>query len=229
MDIGHKPDRYGLWFAYTQAVEAGGGLALAIPYHMDQRLIPQLLDGLDGVLLTGGDDIDPALFGQQRHPSAIAIDPQRTAFELALLAELQRRRMPTLCICLGIQMLNVQRGGSLHQFLPDVPRDHPIEHRRLGEIIPRHPVDVASNSRLHRIVGRNNILANSYHKQAIDRLGAGLRITATAPDGIVEAVEDPDYPLLLGVQWHPERLVDESDHRALFTALAEAAKAAKSR
>jgi putative glutamine amidotransferase len=223
MDSGNKPDRYGLWFAYTKAVEAGGGLPLALPYQTDHGLIAQMVEHLDGILFTGGDDIDPALFGEERHPNAIPIDPDRTRFEMALLAEAQRRRTPSLCICLGIQMLNVHRGGSLHQFLPDVPRPNAIEHRRLGDVIPRHPIRIEPDSLLHQAVGKGEVLANSYHKQAIGRLGRGLRVVATAPDGVIEGVEDPTYPLLLGVQWHPERLYDEPDHLALFSLLARAA------
>jgi putative glutamine amidotransferase len=224
MDTGHKPDRYSLWMDYTASVEKAGGLPLAIPYMLDRSLIPQLLDRLDGLMLTGGDDIDPALYGQSLHPEAIPIDPNRTRFEMALLEEVERRRLPTLCICLGCQILNVHRGGTLHQFLPDVPRPSSIEHRRLGEAIPRHMVRLVPDTPLSRAVGRQEVLANTYHKQAIDRLGRGLRIVATAPDGVVEAVDDPAFPLMLGVQWHPERLHNESEHLAIFGLLTEHAR-----
>ncbi len=143
------------------------------------------------------------------------------------MAEVEKRRMPALAICLGCQLLNVYRGGSLDQFLPDVARDEPIEHRKLGDEPPRHVVSVEANSVLGQTVGKQEVLANTYHKQAIARLGRGLRIVAKAPDGVIEAVEDASMPLMLGVQWHPERLYDEQDHLKLFRLLVEKAEAAK--
>src|SRR5207302_8089962 len=120
------------------AVEKAGGLPLLLPYRTDVSLIPQIVDLLDGMLFSGGNDLDPALYGETYHPKAQPIDPARQKFELALLAEVERRRVPTLGICLGCQLLNVYRGGSLHQFLPDMARDSTLEHRRLEEEPPRH-------------------------------------------------------------------------------------------
>jgi putative glutamine amidotransferase len=222
-------DKYESPFAYAKAVESAGGLPLLIPYKSDLSLIPQYVDQFDGILFSGGNDLDPTLYSQSWHPKAEHIDPARQKFELALLAEVERRRMPTLGVCLGSQLMNVYRGGSLHQFLPDAPRKSPIEHRRIEGKTPRHEVVLDPASRLGRCIGKTEISVNTFHKQAADRLGRGLRIVATAPDGVIEGFEDPSLPLFVAVQWHPERLIDEPEHLAPFKLLVDASrsKAAK--
>jgi putative glutamine amidotransferase len=206
---------------YATSVEKAGGLPLLLPYRTDLSLIPQLLDTLDGLLFSGGHDLDPTLWGEIYHPQAIPIDPLRQRFELALMQEVERRRMPALGICLGSQLMNVYRGGSLAQFIPDENRQPAIEHRKINGVAPRHPVEVAVESIVAASVGKTALDANSSHKQAIKRIGRGLRIVATAPDGVIEGVEDPSLPLFLGVQWHPERLHAEADHLSLFRLLVE--------
>ena len=223
--VDDKPAYY-LSFAYASAVEKAGGLPLAIPYRADHALIPQYVDRCDGILFTGGDDLDPVLYGEEWHPKAGKIDPDRQNFELALLAEVERRRLPALCICLGCQLLNVSRGGSLHQFIPDLPGKE--EHRKVGDVLQRHAVTLEAGSQLAAAIGKREISANTYHKQAVKTVGRGLRVVATSPDGIIEGLEDPSYPMLVAVQWHPERLADEAEHLAPFKLLVEkAARAAK--
>jgi putative glutamine amidotransferase len=214
-----KPDHYESKMAYAAAIEAGGGLAVLLPFHADLSLVSQYASRLDGVLFTGGDDLNPQLYGQSKHTKAVRLDSGRERFELALLAEVERRRTPALGICLGSQLMNVHRGGSLLQFLPDVSRNSQIEHRKLSEADPRHPVRIEPDSELGQLLKKPELLANSSHKQAVDRLGKGLKVIATAPDGVIEGVEDPDLPLFLGVQWHPERLCQEEDHLAIFKLL----------
>jgi putative glutamine amidotransferase len=221
MDSGDKPDRYGLSALYPESIEKAGGLPFAIPYRTSHSLIPQILDHLDGICFIGGDDMDPALYGETWHPNAIHMDPARQNFELALIAEVERRRIPTLGICFGSQLMNVHRGGSLHQFLPDFQRDNPIEHRKLDRDQPLHPVRVSPDSLLGQTIGQRDIIANTYHKQAMNKIGRGLRVVATAPDGVVEALEDPAFPLFAAVQWHPERLNDKPEHLVLFKLLVE--------
>ncbi|MFI5378000.1 MAG: gamma-glutamyl-gamma-aminobutyrate hydrolase family protein [Tepidisphaerales bacterium] len=223
LDAADKPGRYELNHDYATSVEKAGGIPFPLPYMLDHALIPELLDHLHGVLLTGGNDMDPARYGQKRHPDAIPLEPERERFEFALLAEIERRRLPVLGICLGCQVMNVHRGGSLHQFLPDLPRDGTLEHRRLDREWPRHPVRIDPGTRLGRLWTKPELSANTYHKQAIHELGRSLRIVATAPDGIVEAIEDPGLPLFAAVQWHPERLSDEPDHLAIFQLLVRSA------
>ncbi len=227
----HKDDGsvYTLTFDYGRCIEKAGGLPFAIPFKTDHALIPQYVDLLDGVLFTGGNDLDPALYGQDWHPKAARIHPDRQSFELALLAEVERRRTPALGVCLGSQVMNVYRGGSLIQFLPDVSRDGALEHRK-GDVPGggRHAVKIEPGTILATAIGKPEIVANTRHKQAIERVGRGLRVNATAPDGVVEGIEDPTMPLFLAVQWHPENLgVEEPEHLAPFKLLVERAADAK--
>ena len=228
IDRNDEKERYESPFSYAKAIELAGGLPLLLPYKTDIALIPQYLDLVDGLLLSGGNDLDPALYGQQWHPKAEKIDPDRQRFDLALVAEVERRRMPLLGVCLGCQIMNVHRGGSLHQFLPDVQRPDPLEHRRLDTKLRRHPVLLVQDSALGQAIGQTEFSVNTYHKQAVDRLGNNLRPVATAPDGTIEGFEDPSFPLFAAVQWHPERLTDEPEHLAPFRLLVERARAVHS-
>jgi putative glutamine amidotransferase len=215
------PDKYQSPIRYAQAIERAGGLPLLLPYKIDHGLIPRYVHLIDGILFSGGNDLDPSLYGQPWHPKAQPIDPERQKFELALLAEIERRRTPALGICLGSQLMNVYRGGSLNQFLPDVPRETAIEHRKTAAAIHRHPVQLDPTSQIGQAIGKREISVNTFHKQAVDRLGRGLRVIATAPDGVIEGFEDPTFPLFAAVQWHPERLTDEPEHLAPFKLLVE--------
>ncbi|HEX8912786.1 MAG TPA: gamma-glutamyl-gamma-aminobutyrate hydrolase family protein [Humisphaera sp.] len=226
--VDEKPTWYESPSDYARSVERAGGLPVLLPFRTDLSLVPDLLDAVDGVLFSGGNDLDPGLFGQTWHPNAVPIDPARQSFELALIAEAERRRTPSLGVCLGSQLMNVHRGGSLHQFLPDLARPEPVEHRHLGDRSYRHPVRIEPGTVLAAAYGRDGASANSRHKQAIDRLGRGLRVNAVAPDGVVEGVEDPSLPLFLGVQWHPENLTaDQPEHLAPFLLLVRTAAAAR--
>jgi len=225
-DTHDRPDHYESPTTYATSVEKAGGLPLLIPYRSDLSLVPQFIDALDGIVFSGGNDLNPDLYGETYHPKAVPIDPRRQQFELALLAEVERRRMPALGICLGSQLMNVYRGGSLNQFLPEIDRQSPLEHRKIDGITPRHGVQVNPESWVARATGKTTLDANSSHKQSIRQLGRGLRIIGTAPDGVIEGIEDPSFPLFLGVQWHPERLHEEADHLALFRLLVERAAGA---
>lgn len=208
-------------FTYGLAIEKAGGLPVLMPYKTDTSLVPLYVDMFDGVLFSGGNDLDPTTWGEERNPKTKPIDPSRERWERALMAEIERRRMPVMGICLGSQLMNVYRGGSMTQFIPD---DKPgsLEHRMLERTVEnRHPVSVNPESVLGSLWHKKEILANSSHKQCMNKIGRGLRVIATAPDGIVEGLEDPSFPLWLGVQWHPERLVGEEDHEALFRLLVE--------
>ncbi|HSV15687.1 MAG TPA: gamma-glutamyl-gamma-aminobutyrate hydrolase family protein [Tepidisphaeraceae bacterium] len=217
-------ERYESPFSYAKAIELAGGLPLLFPYKTDLALIPQYVDLIDGMLFSGGNDLDPSLYGQTWHEKAERIDPDRQRWDMALMAEVERRRTPTLGVCLGSQIMNVYRGGSLHQFLPDVPRDNSLEHRKVGTEIKRHPVTLDPASKIGRAIGKPEISVNTYHKQSAQTLGRGLRVIATAPDGVIEGFEDPSFPLFAAVQWHPERLTDEPEHLAPFKLLVEKAK-----
>lgn len=226
VDTHDKPNQYESPCGYATSVERAGGLPVLLPYKADVALVSDYVDLCDGIILSGGNDIDPAVYGDAPyHPKAAPIDPLRQRFEMALLAEIERRRTPVLGICLGSQMMNVYRGGSLHQHLPDIERPGQLEHGKLEEgRYPRHDVTLVADSLLGQTIGRTDVLANSSHKQAVKTVGRGLRVVATAPDGVIEATEDPAFPLWLGVQWHPERISDEPEHLKLFQLLVDRAR-----
>lgn len=221
MDGDGASGRHALNMSYVRAVTRGGGVALPLAYSSGSESSAELIETLDGLLFTGGDDLDPARYGQPRHRQAVPVDPERERFEFALMSQARRRNLPTLCICLGFQLMNVHYGGSLIQFLPEYPREHPLEHRRLELPSRRHGVRLEGDSLIGRSLGKTALDVNTSHKQGIDRVGDGLRVSAVAPDGIIEGLEDPSLPFFIGVQWHPERLADEADHLALFTLLAD--------
>ncbi len=221
--------RYMSTITYAAAVEKGGGLPLLLPYAVDHSLIPQYVDLLDGICFSGGNDMNPVRYGEEWHPKVARMDERREKFEFALIAEVEKRRLPALGVCFGSQLMNVYRGGSLIQFLPD-QRPDALEHRKLPEKDPaRHPVKLDVNSQLGRAIGKPDLSVNTYHKQAVNTIGRGLSIIATAPDGVIEAFEDPTMPLFAAVQWHPERLLDEPEHVAPFRLLAERAAEARKR
>jgi putative glutamine amidotransferase len=225
VDSNEKDTAYESPFSYATAVEKAGGVPVLLPYRTDLALVPRYVDLIDGMLFSGGHDLDPAAWGEAYHPKTNKIDPLRERFERALMAEVERRHTPALGICLGSQLMNVYRGGSMIQFLPEHERADALEHRK-GDCEPWncHPVSIEPESTLARAIGQHQVITcNTSHKQAMSNIGRGLRVVAKAPDGIVEAVEDPSMPLWLGVQWHPERMHDEPEHLALFQLLVERA------
>jgi len=186
--------------------------------------IAGVLDRLDGLVLSGGGDFDPAGYGAQRHPETSSVRPDRDAAELALLAAALERGLPVLGICRGMQVINVAMGGSLHQHVPDLVGHH--AHAPVPGSYGAHPVRVAAGSGLARILGRTQVDAvPTHHHQALDRLGGGLTATAWSDDGIIEAVEldAPGCPFAVAVQWHPEAGDDLSLFRALVAASVPAA------
>ncbi|HEX8522673.1 MAG TPA: gamma-glutamyl-gamma-aminobutyrate hydrolase family protein [Tepidisphaeraceae bacterium] len=224
-DSNDAEDRYMSTMTYSAAVERAGGLPLLLPYRVDHHHIPQYVDLLDGVLFSGGNDMHPCKYSDEDwHPHCQRMDPFRQEFEFTLIHEVEKRRMPTLGVCFGSQLMNVYRGGTLHQFLPDHKRENALEHRRIANSDPeRHPIDLDINSQLGRAIGKREVSVNTYHKQAVCKIGKGLKVIATAPDGVIEAFEDPTLPLFAAVQWHPERLIEEKEHLAPFRLLVERA------
>jgi len=207
------------WYAlrqnYAGSLIAAGGLPLALP-HVPVALVDACLDQLDGLVVTGGAfDVDPALYGGgERHP-AVGLKAERTAFEWAITEQALARDLPVLGICGGQQLLNVVLGGTLIQHIPDSVAGA-LAHEQVN---PRdeagHEVRIVEATLLHRLVGQTSLPVNSAHHQAVDRLGRGVLVSATAPDGVIEAIEHPGYRFCLGVQWHPEFLISDGDHRII--------------
>lgn len=207
--------------AYILAVQKAGGVPVMIPVGSDASSLDALLLKVDGLLFTGGGDIDPQRFNGKPHPRVYGISPERDEMEFSLLAKVLDACKPFLAICRGIQVLNVAFGGDLythvqdqhlpslrHDWYPKFPRD------KLA-----HEVDLVKGSKLHEIFGKDQIRVNSLHHQGVAGVGKGLTATAFAPDGLVEGLEVEDADFALGVQWHPECLPDDAGMQALFKAL----------
>jgi putative glutamine amidotransferase len=221
---GDPPTReMALGIVYLRAVEQAGGLPVVLP-PMDHGAIGPLLDRLDGLCLSGGPDLDPDAYGQPPHHLLGEVEPDLDAFELTLAREADARGLPVLGICRGAQALNVARDGTLHQHVADVVGDG-VSHRQTEVArVPTHLVVVDDQTRLSHISGPGELAVNSFHHQAVDRIGRDLIVTAHATDGLVEALEDPrPDAFYLGVQWHAEGLTEDPRNRALFTALVGAA------
>jgi putative glutamine amidotransferase len=219
--VGTSPERAYVNSTYLNAIQQAGGVPVPLPPQLSSRSWKRLAAGLDGLLLTGGGDIDPALFGEAPHPKLSDVAPIRDTFEANAARWALEHRIPLLCICRGIQVLNVALGGSLHQDVgtePGTPLTHSQKEPRDQ---PTHKVKVAPGSRLAEVMGAEEVDVNSMHHQALKVLGRGLVATAWAPDQLVEGVEMPEQPsFILGVQWHPEELIGHSDAaRRLFAAL----------
>jgi putative glutamine amidotransferase len=201
---------------YLRAVEAAGGLPVVLGPD-DPETAVALLERLDGLCLAGGPDLDPLSYGDsERHPLLGNTNRRTDIAELALLRSADQRRLPVLGICRGAQAMNVARGGTLRQHVDDHRQTAPASHAT-------HDVRVGVGSRLAALTGAGRVAVNSFHHQAADRLGAGLRAVAHAADGTVEAIEDATRPLFLGVQWHAEAMVDRREQLTLFGALVDAA------
>lgn len=213
------------WYAlrqnYTTALTSRG--AVVFPLIHDLSAIHTYLDGLDGVVVTGGAfDVDPRHYGENITPKVLErLKPARTDFEMALLREALRREMPILGICGGEQVLNVVLGGSLIQFIPDAVPDalNHLQAHDPHEVA--HEVTIKEGTLLHSIVQCQEFMVNTSHRQSVKAVGAGVVISALAPDGIIEAIEYPAHPFCLGVQWHPEFECTEFDKK-IFDAFLKA-------
>ncbi|HEU4643259.1 MAG TPA: gamma-glutamyl-gamma-aminobutyrate hydrolase family protein [Gemmatimonadaceae bacterium] len=208
--------------AYLEAVERAGGLPVVVAPLASIAEVGRIIDAVDALLLTGGEDVDPARYDQPPHPTVDRVSPERDATEIALVLAAQRRALPTLAICRGIQLLNVALGGSLVQ---DIPSQRPgaLAHDPEGPRDARvHEVQIEPGSRLATLLGARSLRVNSMHHQAVDEVADGLRATAWAADGLIEGVEwaTPEW-WLVGVQWHPEELTgkDEGVFRGLMEAV----------
>ncbi len=198
---------------YANALRGAGLEPLLFPPEE-----PEPIETCQGLVLMGGTDVDPALYGEEPHPETQAPDRVRDAVEQGLVREALAAGKPVLAICRGLQLFNVVHGGSLIQHLPEAGATHRVP--REPDV---HPVEIVPESLLARILGERQLLVNSRHHQAVNRVGSGLVVSGRAPDGVVEALERPDKPFAIAVQWHPEdRIGTHPADRRLFAAFAEA-------
>jgi gamma-glutamyl-gamma-aminobutyrate hydrolase PuuD len=194
-----------LYLQYVAAVEGPGAVALLVTPGHDDPSLERLIGMAHGLVLTGGEDVDPSHYGQERIPECGATNDARDRMEMLVLQLARARGMPVLAICRGMQLLNVAMGGTLYQDIP-AQLGGDVLHEQLAPVDRRwHHATVERGSGLEQIFGARELFINSFHHQAVDRLAEGLRATVTAEDGVVEGVESADGSWLYGVQWHPER------------------------
>jgi putative glutamine amidotransferase len=218
------PAKWGYWELevalipadYVRAVERAGGRPLLVPPA--EEGVDETLEVLDGIVFSGGSDIDPELYGDEPHPETLGVHPERDAAELDLLTAALDRDMPVLGICRGSQVLNIARGGDLYQHLPEVVGHE--EHKHDPGDFADHDVVIEGGTRLAELLGEETTGVKSHHHQGFRRLGEGLVESAHADDGTVEAVEDPSKRFALGVLWHPEA----GENIRLFEALVREAE-----
>jgi putative glutamine amidotransferase len=208
----NEKGRFDVNAKYVDAVRRAGGYPVLLP--PGEREPAECFEFLDAIVMTGGPDVDPKRYGGKPHLKVYGVDPERDASEIELVQAIFEQRKPALCICRGIQVLNVALGGTLIEDLADEVGEQ-IVHR--GQDYLAHDVEIAPESHLARIVGARRISTASWHHQAVRKPAPGLIVTARAQDGVIEAVEHADHPDLIAVQWHPEHTADaDRNSQALF-------------
>ncbi len=208
----------------VRAILAAGGRPYLLPSALPLDTLPEVMSEFDGLFISGGGDIHPDYFGGEMHPSVDGIDRERDEFELALCREAVAMDKPVLGICRGQQVLNVAMGGNL---VVNIPSELPQagQHRWWPNYLRSrlsHAVKIESGSQLVRIMGGTQFMVNSLHHQSVKDLGNGLKVVATAPDGVIEALEMPGKPFVVSVQWHPEWLQEHEPMQRIFKAFVEA-------
>lgn len=220
----NEAGRHELPAEYSESVFRAGAVPVLLPPVNGDALATAWLERLDAVVLTGGGDLDPALYGGNSHPTVYNLDPARDASELAVTRAALKATVPVLAICRGLQVLNVVLGGTLYEHLPDIVGEQ-VVHRVPPRNPTRHSIRVEAGTRLAEILGVSEAEGVSWHHQGVRSLGEGLKPTAYASDGVIEAAELPDHPWFIAVQWHPEMSASEDPvQQRLFDALTEAAR-----
>jgi putative glutamine amidotransferase len=211
---------------YVESVRLAGGDPVVL--DLTAAVATEQLANADGLLLTGGGDVDPIHYNEPRHETFSAAEPGRDDAELSLAREAMARRLPILAICRGVQVLNVAAGGSLVQDIPSAITDA-VDHRpAVPPAGPAHLIAITPGTHLAGLIASDladdAAVVNSRHHQSVGRVAPGFVVSAVAPDGVVEGIEAPDQPFCLGVQWHPENFVASGDFKALFRGLVDAAR-----
>ncbi len=205
---------------YVRSVIASGGIPVIIPISNDDEVIKAQIAACDGLILSGGQDVDPVHYQKEPLEKLGITNPERDRFDFKLLDYAQAKQLPILAICRGIQVLNVYHGGSLYQDVSYYESDLSIKHSQDSAPGQRtHGITVTPDSKLHALLGKETLRVNSFHHQLIKKVGKQLKVSAVALDGAIEAVEHIDYPWQIGVQWHPEMLIDDpQEMKNLFDA-----------
>lgn len=205
---------------YLEAIWKAGAIPILIPVVEDAERALELLERVDGLLLSGGNDVSPQLYGTRVKHCGI-LNPERDRMEMSLLKKALSKNMPVLAVCRGVQLMNVCMGGTLYQDLPS--EGFPV-HSIFSNLrnIPTHRVTVTEESLLAEIIGSGETWVNSFHHQAVDQLGTGLEAAAVSEDGVVEAITMPDKKFVLAVQWHPEMMFDSEKQQKIFQSFIKA-------
>jgi len=223
-----RGDAYFLLASYMDLVSRNGAMPAILPLVSTLEEARETVGRFDGLLLTGGQDLEPTRYGQTaRHPDMLG-PAARNASDLYYARAAQERGTPTLGICLGIQVMNVEFGGSLLQHIPeDLPGALEHEEEDENSDSPEHAVAVEPGTLLAKVLGDGGGLVNSFHHQSVDRVAPGFRVAARSPDGVIEAIERTDHPFYVGIQWHPERMPDAPSTRRLMGAFLDAVRGAQ--
>ena len=215
--VDEKLDSYWMLPGYMDGISAAGGIPVMLPLTHDRETISQLLKTVQGILLTGGHDVDPCMYNEKRMKECGTPSAERDAMESELLGQALMNDMPILGICRGIQFLNAYLGGTLYQ---DLPAQHPSDichHQKPPYDVPVHKVNILKDSGLYRLLKIESLAVNSYHHQAIKDRSDRLKTMAVSEDGIIEAVEMPDKKFVWAVQWHPEfSFLTDENSRSIF-------------
>ena len=214
------------WYAsrrnYSDSVVLAGGIPLFLPHNLN--MIEEFIEIVDGIIITGGDfDVDPKIYGEKINSDKVSTKNDRTEFEFEILKKAIKFSIPVLGICGGQQLLNVVLGGTLIQHIPDVIKGK-INHEQTNpRDEPSHQVNIIKNTKLHKIINADNMFVNSAHHQAVKKLGKNLIVNCSTEDGVIEGIENPNAEFCLGVQWHPEFLIDKKDIE-IFKSLIESSR-----
>lgn len=210
---------------YVYAVERAGGIPVILPRCESQAVLRELIGKLDGILISGGHDVDPSSYQETLRDCCGYVVPERDTMDLTVIRTALDKNLPILAICRGIQILNAALGGTIWQ---DIQKEGGYERHSFGNAVSReqavHPVALAEGSILHQIYGKSTVMVNSFHHQAVRMPAKDAVITAVSPDGVTEAMELPGDAFVVAVQWHPEMMFDSAEQKQLFSAFVEACK-----
>lgn len=196
----------------TEAIKLAGGIPIILPYTESENNLLQLVNKIDGLYIAGGNDVDSKYFHEEPHEKLGEVNPTRDAFELKLLMRILNVDKPILGVCKGMQMINIVLGGDLYQDITAQINENLVQHNQKARMVhPSHTIHIIEGTTLHRITNQTKILANSHHHQAVRKLGKDIMVSGQTIDGVIEAIESTSHRFVLGVQWHPECLIQAGD------------------